>query len=143
MSKTIKFSVSLTIFLMLIMPAFSSAAEGGLVKCGRDVYQVDTEVGGVKHLKGEIIQCNFKDAMTLVNTIITFILFSLVLPVSAIMFAYAGFKLVTSGGSTEARSKAKSIFTSALIGLVIAAAAWLIIRTILSILGYDGAWIGF
>jgi len=59
------------------------------------------------------------------------------------MFFYAGLKMVTSGGSAEARGKAKSIFTNAVLGLAIAVGAWLIIRTILSILGYQGAWIGF
>ncbi len=56
------------------------------------------------------------------------------------MFAYAGFELVTSGGSTEKKSKAKSIFTSVAIGLIIAAAAFLIIQTVLSIVGYDKSW---
>jgi hypothetical protein len=52
--------------------------------------------------------------------------------------------LVTAGGEAAgARTKAKNIFTNALIGLIIAVAAWLIVRTILSILGYQGAWIGF
>ena len=41
------------------------------------------------------------------------------------------------------KTEAKNIFTNAVIGLVIAVAAFLIIRTILSILGYDGSWIGF
>lgn len=81
--------------------------------------------------------------MTLFNKVIRFILFDIVVPIAAIMFAYAGFLLVTSGGSSEARTKANTIFTNTVWGLVIAVAAWLIIRTILSTLGYDGAWIGF
>jgi hypothetical protein len=60
------------------------------------------------------------------------------------MFAYAGFLLVTAGGEAAgARTKAKSIFTNAVFGLVLAVAAWLIVNTILSILGYTGDWIGF
>ena len=87
--------------------------------------------------------CDFNAFMALINKVIRFILFALAIPIAAIMFAYAGFLMVTSGGSTEARGKAKKIFTNAAYGLVIAATAWLIVRTILSILGYDGAWIGF
>ena len=87
--------------------------------------------------------CDFNALMALVNRVIGFILYGMVIPIAAIMFAYAGFELVTSGGSTEKIGKAKKIFTDVVIGLIIAMAAFLIIRTILSILGYEGDWIGF
>jgi len=128
MSKTKKFIISncafMIVFLMLLVPVFSFAA-GGLVTCdGAD--------------------CDFNALMELVNEVIRFILFNMVVPIAAIMFAYAGFLLVTAGGETAgARTKAKTIFTNAVIGLVLAVASWLIIRTILSILGYKGDWIGF
>jgi hypothetical protein len=88
-------------------------------------------------------QCDFKALMTLINNVITFILVKLAVPIAAIMFFYAGFKMVTSGGSAEAKGQAKNVFTSTVIGLLFVAGSWLIIKTILSILGYNGAWIGF
>ena len=123
-------NLTLIIFLaLLVVPAvsFALSSNGGLVPC-------DNSSGDV---------CNFTQLMNLVNGIIHFILFFMAVPIAAIMFAYAGFLMVTSGGSTESRSKAKSIFTNALIGLAFAVAAWLIVRTILSILGYSAPWIGF
>jgi hypothetical protein len=89
--------------------------------------------------------CGFNEFLALVNRVIRFILFNLAVPISAIMFAYAGFLMVTSGGSTESRKKAKSVFTSTAIGLVCAAGAWLIVKTLLSILSSPEtwAWIGF
>ena len=87
--------------------------------------------------------CQFNDLMTLINTVVKFIFVDLAVPIAAIMFFYAGIKLVTSGGSPEARSSAKNIFTNAVIGLALAACAWLIVSTILSILGYNATWIGF
>ncbi len=86
-------------------------------------------------------KCDFNQLMALVNKIINFILFGMAIPIAAIMFAYAGFLLITAGGG-EAKTKAKGIFTNAVLGLLLAAAAWLIVSTILSILGYEGAWIG-
>ena len=86
--------------------------------------------------------CEFKHILELINTIINFILFVIAVPLSAIMFAYAGFLLVFSGGSSEKMSQAKSIFLNVVIGLVIVAAAWLIVHTILNIVGFDGSWIG-
>lgn len=131
MQKTKKFIISLLVFLILILPAISFAA--GLVPC-------DNTPG----TDGKIAQpCDFNALMNLVNTVIKFILFGMVIPIAAIMFVYAGALLVTSGGGTNARTKAKSVFTSAVIGFIVAVAAWLIVRTILSILGYNGTWIGF
>jgi hypothetical protein len=88
--------------------------------------------------------CGWSKLIDMVNRVIKFILFDMVLPIAAIMFTYAGFLLVTAGGeAAHARAKAKEIFTNAVIGLVIAVAAYLIIQTILSILGWNGSWIGF
>lgn len=86
--------------------------------------------------------CGWNDLMTLINTVITFILFRMAIPIAAIMFAYAGILLLTSGGDPAKKTKAKELFTGVAIGLIIAAAAWLIINTILSILGYQhtGTW---
>lgn len=124
MQKIKKNTVSLLVFLILIMPVISLADNTPLVLCDNG--------------------CGFNDFMALVNRVIHFILFDMVIPIAAIMFAYAGFLLVTAGGEAAgARTRAKSIFFNVVLGLIIAVAAFLIIRTILSILGYEGSWIGF
>ncbi len=91
--------------------------------------------------------CGFKQIGDLINTVIGFIFKNIVLPLAAIMFAYAGFLLVTSGGETSKREEAKKIFTNVTIGLVIAAAAFLIVQTVLVIVGYNTSvginWFGF
>ena len=89
------------------------------------------------------INCGFKELLQLVNNFIKFILFVMAVPIAALMFVYAGFEMVTSGGSVEKAKKAKNVFTNAAIGLTLAAASWLIIELILSTLGYSGSWIGF
>ena len=118
MKKTTKILLTLFIFSMLIIPVFSFAA-GGLVPCD-----------GTKENP-----CKFEQVIILINNVIDFILKYMVIPICAIMFAYAGVLLVISGGQDSARTKAKDIFTNAVIGLVIAFAAWLIVKLILSILG--------
>ena len=85
-------------------------------------------------------ECGFSDILTLINKVTTFIFENLVIPIAAIAFAYAGFELLTSGGETSKKEKAKKIFTDVAIGLIIAAAAFLIVQTILSVLGYDQSW---
>lgn len=127
-----KFLIHLVIFLMLVMPALSSAAT--LVPCNNNTKVVD----GVAPTP-----CDFKAFMDLINNGIDYILKFLAIPIAAIMFFYAGFLMVTSGGSTESKTRAKSIFTNAALGLIFIAGAWIIIKTILTVLRYDGAWIGF
>ncbi|MEK7569642.1 MAG: hypothetical protein AAB500_02010 [Patescibacteria group bacterium] len=92
---------------------------------------------------GVTVKCDFDKFLALINNVIGFVLFNLAMPIAAIMFAYAGIKLVTSGGSTEARSSAKSIFTNTAIGFIVAVLAFLIVKTILAILGFKGDWLGF
>jgi hypothetical protein len=83
----------------------------------------------------------------MINKVVKFILIDLAVPIAAIMFAYAGFLMLTSGGETSKRAKAKSIFVNVAIGLALVAAAWLIVHTILIIVGAKtGAgwnWFGF
>lgn len=126
--KFIKFSIFVLALSVIFVPMASFAADppsgSGLIPCDGD-------------------NCDFTQFMNLINNVINFIFVYLAVPLCAIMFAYAGILLVTSGGSTEARGKAKTIFTNSALGLILAAASFLIIRTLLAILGYDGDWIGF
>ena len=117
MKKILKIVIPVLMFMILIMPVISSAA--GLVACKDN--------------------CGWNELMTLVNTVINFVLFTLALPIAAIMFAVAGIMLLTSGGDHSKKTKAKDLFLGVVIGLVVAASAWLIVHTILSILGYTSA----
>jgi len=121
-------SIITFVFILIFSLFFSSSrevlAQTPLVKCGTSATN----------------PCGFNDILVLINTVIHFILYDLAIPIAAIMFAYAGFELVTSGGSTEKKSKAIKIFTNVAIGLIFVAASFLIIKTILSIAGYDQSW---
>ena len=50
---------------------------------------------------------------------------------SAIMFAWAGWELLTSQGNEEKYTHAKSIFLNVMIGLIIILAAWLVVDTLM------------
>jgi hypothetical protein len=122
MRKTTKILINIIVLAILIVPVLSLAQEtSGLVPCGT----------------ASTPPCDFNSFMALINKVINFILFYMAVPIAAIMFAYAGFKLVTAGGeAAHARTAAKEIFTNTVIGLIIAVAAWLIIKTILVIVGF-------
>jgi len=130
MKKITKFLIFISILCFFLLPALSFGAD--LIPCGTT--SNPTPCGGAE---------GWNQLMTLVNNVIHFVLFDMVVPIAAIMFAYAGILLIFSGGDTSKRSKAKSIFINVAIGFIIAIAAWLIIEFILTLLGYNGSWIGF
>ncbi len=137
--KNLKIFIFSILIVFSILPVFSFAANTALVPCNNNTQDtVDSQGNPVK-----AAPCDFNAFMILINKVVKFILFDMAIPISAIMFAYAGFLMVTSGGSSEAKTKAKHIFTNVALGLIIAIAAWLIINVILTTLGYDGSWIGF
>ena len=117
------------VFFLTVWPIFSLASG----------YPADLSVpaGGIFPGCGSS-GCGFNDLLNLVNSIVHFALFKLAVPIVAIMLLYAGFLLISAGGSEEKRGKAKKIFFDAVIGLVIAAIAWILITFILSTLGYNG-----
>ena len=143
MNKTLKFLILISFLAVLALPLVSSAALGDpLVPCNNNTAPI-TDPSGVIIPP---VPCNFNALMDLANNVVNFVLFGLALPICAIMFAYAGFLMLTAGASTENVGKAKKIFTNAALGLIIAAAAWLIINTIMSIFAItptDWTWIGF
>jgi putative copper export protein len=80
--------------------------------------------------------CNFAKFMEFLRSLITFLIY-LSIPLAAVSFAYAGFLLISSGGSEEKKNKAKSVFTKTAIGFIFILAAWLIVYAITSVLLKD------
>jgi hypothetical protein len=98
----------------------------------------------VKNSEGKMIEgktignpCDFDDLMTLINNIINFLLFVIATPLVAIILCYCGFLLLTSGGSSENIKKVKHIFLNVIFGYIIALLAWLLIKTILTTVGFN------
>ncbi len=106
-------------------------------------YTGDKQTGGKPNIdvSGQVKEsnmCTFYNILDLINNFVNFTFKNLVVPIGAIAFAYAGFLLVSSGGETSKREKAKKIFWAVVWGLVICAAAWLIIHVVLFITGFTG-----
>jgi hypothetical protein len=88
------------------------------------------------------IKCDFEKLLQLVNRVINFFIFVIALPIITLVFIYAGFLLITSGGNPSKKDDAKSIIGKAVTGLIVMLAAWLLIKTVLVVLGYSGPLIG-
>ena len=81
--------------------------------------------------------CNFDAFILLFSNVINFLLFDVAIPLSALVFAYAGWLYLSSGLKPDQRTKAKGIFGKVLLGIVIALAAWLIVKAIMVGLGFQ------
>lgn len=81
--------------------------------------------------------CGFEDLIELSKNLFTNLVV-LATFFTVIMFMYAGFKLLTSGGSPSGKQKAKDIFSSVLIGYLWILGAWVVVYTITSALLADG-----
>ena len=80
--------------------------------------------------------CQACDLVKLGNNIISFLI-GLGVLVAVVMVAWAGVKLVTSGGSSESVGKAKGMIWSALVGFVIILACYLLVDVFMKTLTKD------
>ncbi|OHB10716.1 MAG: hypothetical protein A3G05_00955 [Candidatus Zambryskibacteria bacterium RIFCSPLOWO2_12_FULL_45_14] len=82
---------------------------------------------------GVTVPCTFAKLIELLRNLITALVYISTL-LAAMAFAYAGFKLLTSGGSESSRKEATDIFVKVLKGYLWILFAWLIVYTISSTL---------
>lgn len=122
-----KFIVFVAIISIYILPIISFAVLG-----------VDERIVTCGAVDGSQPECNFVELLRTANNIITFLIKFIATPLAAIIFAYAGFLLLFSGGNSSKMTEAKKIMLNMLIGYVIVLASWIIVKTILSTLGYTG-----
>jgi len=81
--------------------------------------------------------CNFSHLIQLANSIINFLI-RISSFLAAIAFTYVGWLYVTSGGDSGKKSEAKGILMKVVFGFVLVLGAWLIVKLILTSLGYGG-----
>jgi hypothetical protein len=79
--------------------------------------------------------CGICDFFSLVVNIFAFIAFRLAPPVAGLLIVFAGALFLMSGGSEERVSQAKKIFINVVIGLVFVFASWLIVNSIIQVIG--------
>ena len=109
----------IVVFVLLMLPLVVSAQSGGLPK--QIVPQECNQDGGCQSI------C---DIVKLAQNVLNFGIFIAVV-LSAFLFAYAGWKLLTAGGNTEVYAQGKRVFGNVLIGLIIILAGWIVIDTLM------------
>jgi hypothetical protein len=76
------------------------------------------------------VNCTVCDIATTAQNVLNTGIFVMVF-LSAVLFAYAGWEALTAAGNTEKYAHAKSIFGNVVLGLVIILSAWLVIDTLM------------
>lgn len=120
---------------------FTTLAEGQVPIDGGDQPNEPSQPniqGPIVEDTGAIVECvencGYRELISLVQRIIDFLIFTIAMPLGAIIFMWAGFKYLTSGGDTGKLKEAKGMFFAVFVGLAIALAAWLIVNTLLNVL---------
>jgi len=116
----------ISLVLIIFLPGLVQA---GLVPCGSAADDPTTPN------IDESQPCGFCHIFALIDNVLDFVLFKILLPVAALMLIIGGFFLLIAGGNPEQFSRAKSILTAAVIGLVIIFAAFIFIGTFLKYIG--------
>ena len=124
------------------------AAYDGLVPCGKcvsvdsvvvliakptDEAQCGVTEGTPTNIK--YVHCQFCHFFVMLEGIVDFILFQLIPPIAVLMIVIGALMFIFGGSSPTTVMRGRSIMTSVAIGLVIIFAAWLLINTLLLVLG--------
>ena len=105
----------------------SQYTSGGLVSCGT---ATSTAAGVISDA------CDFKALMKMIDRFIGFLIFVIAPAIAALTLAYGGFLFATSGMNAENIGQAKGIMINALVGWLLAFAAWIIVKFVMVQLGY-------
>jgi hypothetical protein len=74
--------------------------------------------------------------MQLLNNLITLMIKFLLFPVAVLLFVYAGYKYITAEGNASAKANVKKMIKNFLLGVLLMLCAWLIVKTVLVVVGY-------
>ncbi len=101
----------------------NEVSQGGLVQCGF----------------GQFYDCDFNALLSTINRILRFLTFVIALPLAALLFAFAGIRLIVAKASAKQAelTKAKEMLVQVVKGVVIMLSAWIIVQLILVTLGFS------
>lgn len=83
--------------------------------------------------------CDYNDLIDLVSNVVNF-MFSIVGLIATIVLVVVGISFMMNGNNPGARAKAKKMLGRFFLGLILIMCAWLIIATVLRLLGVDDAY---
>jgi hypothetical protein len=95
-----------------------------------DIWKNTGSGGATCNIKGP---CTLCDAVVVTSNIITYLV-EIAIPLAVIMIVYGGLRMALAGGNENTFKESRGILTSAVVGLMIAIASWLLVDTLLHVL---------
>jgi hypothetical protein len=81
-------------------------------------------------------KCDLGSVMHLLNNLITLMIKFLLFPVAVALFMYAGYKYIVAQGNPSKKADVKKMIGHFLLGVLLMLCAWLIVKTVLVMVGY-------
>ncbi len=140
--KKLAFLIIPLVFSVSLFTVEASRNLGEYYPVGHDGLLPKCNVSGQIDDSGEeyIQPCGLDALIAMVNKLINFVIVQLGIPLFAILFTYAGIMYLSSGANPKNKEKGKKVISNSLIGFGLVLSSWLIIKTILTVLGYQGVW---
>lgn len=126
------------VFLIMPKPALAIWKIGDpiLPPCAMAPATNGTDANGNTIPNPKYVPCGFLDFFALLNNVYSFIVLEIATPLAVIALIIGATFMLISAGNPNLMGKGKKILLTAIIGLVLVFASWLIINTILSLLGF-------
>jgi len=109
------------------MPVLAAAYPGGLVPCGNGD---PTDPG--------FTPCQLNDVFALIFNIFDFMVWYISIPLAGLIIVAGGVMLLVSGGNPGLVSLGKRMLWGAIIGILLIFCSWVIIKAVLTAIGYVG-----
>ncbi len=129
-------ALSFFTFILLVgsTPFFANAA-GIVPDC---IHTVSVTHADGSSSQVSVVACQFSDLVILLNNIINFLLFSVMIPAATLSIAVIGFQYLAAAGNPGKLAKVHELFKDVLWGIFLALAAYSIIELIFSVLTKAG-----
>lgn len=82
-------------------------------------------------------KCDLGSVFELLNNLIGFLIKVVMFPIAILMFMYAGYKYITAQGNPAKKANVKKMAGHLIGGLVLILCAWVIVKTVLILVGYE------
>lgn len=128
--------VTSSVLMLFVVPIFVGAAPRGLTEFVPDeCYGAATQGSN-----GQVtVSCGWEQLMEMGQNVIRNAIY-LAAMAAVVSLVYVGYLLMTSGDNEGNRKKAKEIMGKVIAGIFYTMAAWLLVATILKLLGVDNAY---
>jgi len=82
-------------------------------------------------------KCDLGSVFQFINNLISFLIKTVLFPVSILIFVFAGYKYITAQGNPSKKADVKKMVRNLIFGMVLILTSWVIVKTILIVVGYD------